>query len=217
VTTSPPDTRGEVGAEPAEPPPSRRTGLIVAGATAVAILVLAVVLGPKIVDQATDANIAPAPKGPNLASVDLREDIPNSEVSADIDYPEVPPDGGDHAKEWLSCGLYTKAVREENAVHSLERGAVWVTYNPDQISRKQARAMFEKLPEDKGIVSPYVGLPGNVVLSVWGAQLQLLSPDDPRFDLFLEEYGDGHLAPEPDAGCADGVEEFEKKSGGAPE
>ena len=197
--------------------PSRRTGIIVAAATGVAILVLAVVLGPMVVDQATEANIPPAPTGPNLASVDLREDIPNSEVSADIDYPEVPPDGGDHDKQWLSCGLYTKAVREENAVHSLERGAVWITYDPEEISRKQAKAMFDQLPEDKGIVSPYVGLPGNVVLSVWGAQLQLLSPDDPRFDLFLEEYGDGHLAPEPDAGCADGVVEYEKKGGGAPE
>jgi hypothetical protein len=206
-----------VDAEPDEPPPSRRTGLIVAGATAVAILLLVVVLGPKIVDQATDANIPPAPTGPNLAAVDLREDIPNSEVPDAIDYPEVPPDGGDHAKEWQSCGLYDKAVGEETSVHSLERGTVWVTYNPDQISRKQAKAMYEKLPKDRRIVSPYIGLPGNVVMSVWGAQLQLLSPDDPRFDLFLEEYGDGHLAPEPDAGCADGVEEFEKKSGGAPE
>lgn len=217
MTTTDPETRGDAGSEPAEPPPSRRTGAIVAIGTGVAILVLALVLGPKIVDQAQDANIPPAPKGPNLAAVDLREDIPNDEVDADIDYPEVPPDGGDHAKEWLSCGLYTKAVREENAVHSLERGAVWVTYNPDQITRKQAKAMYERLPEDRRIVSPYVGLPGNVVLSVWGAQLKLLSADDPRFDLFLEEYGDGHLAPEPDAGCANGVVEFEKKGGGAPE
>ena len=78
--------------------------------------------------------------------------------------------------------------------------------------------MFEKLPEGKGIVSPYVGLPGNVVLSVWGAQLELLQPRRPGASTwFLRSTATAHLAPEPDAGRQDGVEEFEKKSGGAPE
>ena len=51
-------------------------------------------------------------------------------------------------------------------------------------------------------MSPYDGLPGPVVVTVWGRQLALDGPDDPRLELFLREFGDGHTSPEPFA-CVD--------------
>ena len=58
---------------------------------------------------------------------------------------------------------------------------------------------------DNGILSPYEDLPSPVVVTVWGVQLQLDGADDERLGLFLEEYGDGHTAPEFGVTCRGGT------------
>jgi hypothetical protein len=52
-------------------------------------------------------------------------------VNGTVDYPTSPPAGGNHNPVWQNCGFYTEAVVPELAVHSLEHGAVWITYRPD--------------------------------------------------------------------------------------
>ena len=59
-----------------------------------------------------------------------------------------PPVGGDHNPVWMNCDgdVYKKPIPDVNAVHSLEHGAVWVTYNDKapaadvQDARRQGRA-----------------------------------------------------------------------------
>src|SRR5439155_7596819 len=51
-------------------------------------------------------------------------------VAGPVDYPQKPPVGGDHAPVWQNCGLYSQPVPTERAVHSMEHGAVWITYRP---------------------------------------------------------------------------------------
>ncbi|HEX6398950.1 MAG TPA: DUF3105 domain-containing protein, partial [Actinomycetota bacterium] len=48
-----------------------------------------------------------------------------------VDYAQTPPTGGDHAQAWLNCGIYTETQTNENAVHSLEHGAIFVYYLPE--------------------------------------------------------------------------------------
>ena len=43
-----------------------------------------------------------------------------------VDYPTIPPVGGDHLGIWHTCGIYKVELLDEAAVHSLEHGAVWV-------------------------------------------------------------------------------------------
>ena len=45
-----------------------------------------------------------------------------------VQYPQNPPVGGDHSAQYLTCGVYTSPVPNENGVHDLEHGAVWITY-----------------------------------------------------------------------------------------
>ena len=94
-------------------------------------------------------------------------------------------------------------MRDENAVHDLEHGTVWITYDPD-LSADDVAALAAQLP-DNGIMSPREDLPSPVVVTVWGAQLQLDGADDRRLGLFLEEYGDGHTAPECGVTCQGGT------------
>ena len=146
-----------------------------------------------------------------LGDVKKYDDLSRAHVPGNVDYPQSPPVGGAHDPIWLDCGVYDRPVREENAVHSLEHGAVWITYRPG-LSADEIDSLADKLPE-KGILSPFEDQDAPVVVTVWGAQLALDGPDDSRLDLFIREYGDGSEAPEPQAACVGGVKEFEESGG----
>ena len=47
-----------------------------------------------------------------------------------IAYDVVPPPGGEHNPQWLDCGVYESPVPNERVVHTLEPGAIWLTYQP---------------------------------------------------------------------------------------
>ena len=188
------------------------------------LVVAAAVLVPRVVDDLDDDAPAVArgddadrgdedagggegeERPPGLEDVLLVDDLnPEHRDDEDIDYEQVPPIGGPHDPEWLACGAFDEPVRDENAVHDLEHGTVWITYDPS-LADDEVAALEASLPED-GIISPYPGLPAPVVVTVWGAQLQLTGPDDPRLALFLDEYGDGSTAPEAFASCEGGTDD----------
>ena len=93
----------------------------------------------------------------------------------------------------------------EQAVHSLEHGAVWVTYDPD-LPAEQVRDLQE-LAASNGhlLVSPMRGLPSPVVASAWGVQLELGSTSDRRLPAFVARYQQGPQTPEPGAPCSGGT------------
>ncbi|MCY7401339.1 MAG: DUF3105 domain-containing protein [Nocardioides sp.] len=161
-----------------------------------------VVLGGALVAPLITRLIGYAPAPVDLSEVQTWE-IDTGHTEGDVDYPQTPPAGGLHAPVWLGCGAYDEPVRDENAAHDLEHGTVWITYDPSLPSR-DVEALRDLLP-DNGIMSPYDGLPSAVVVTVWGAQLALDRALDPRLPLFLEEYGDGHTAPEFGASCEGGT------------
>ena len=86
-----------------------------------------------------------------------------------VDYPQDPPAGGPHDPSWQKCAVYDAPVRPENAVHSQEHGAVWITYQPDL--PESDREILVALAEDRPylLISPYPGLEEPVVASAWGA------------------------------------------------
>lgn len=128
-------------------------------------------------------------------------------TEGDVDYAQTPPAGGEHNPVWQNCGYYDKPVRDENAVHSLEHGAVWITYSPDlpQGQVNELRNIAES--ESYILVSPYPDLPDNtpVVASAWGKQIGLDGADDPDLESFIQAYQQGPQTPEPGAVCTGGT------------
>jgi hypothetical protein len=124
-----------------------------------------------------------------------------------ISYPQSPPAGGNHNPVWQNSGFYADAIRNENAVHTLEHGAVWITYRPSlpQAQKDTLREVAQS--QDCIIASPYPDLPAPVVASAWGVQLQLNSADDPRLERFVRTYRVGPQTPEPGAACTGGIGE----------
>ena len=196
----------------ASPRPSRRRrpdvlALALAGLAAL-LLVTAVVTVPIAVDRWRDLTT------PTLDAVRVYEGLPADHVEDDqsVEYGTVPPPGGPHADVWLACGVYDEPVRDENAVHALEHGTVWITYDPAELSSEDVATLAGRLP-DEGILSPYPGQQSPVVVTVWARQLDLRSVDDERLALFVDSYGDGHTSPEPMASCEGGEEITEGGSG----
>ena len=128
-----------------------------------------------------------------------------SHQEGDLTYAENPPVGGPHNAVWQNCGYYEAPVAEENVLHSLEHGAVWITYRPD-LPVDQIEELKEKADSASHIlVSPRPDLPAPIVLSGWNRQLQLDSVDDRAFDAFVRTYRGGAQVPEPGARCDGGT------------
>lgn len=168
----------------------------------VAALLLAgvAVTVPLLLRSSGEATAGPA----SLADVRKYDDLEVAHTTDDVDYPQSPPVGGPHAPVWLDCGVYDEPVRDENVVHDLEHGTVWIAYDPE--AGVDVDAIAEVLPQD-GIISPYDGLGAPVVVTVWGRQLALDGADDPRLELFIDTYGGGETAPEPFASCSGGIQD----------
>ena len=126
-------------------------------------------------------------------------------TQGDVDYEQTPPAGGEHNRVWQNEGFYDAPVRDENAVHTLEHGAVWITYDPDlpQDQKDQIRQLVEG--QTCMLASPHPDLPAPVVASAWGKQLTLESADSPDLDRFVQAYRQGPETPEPGASCTGGT------------
>lgn len=142
---------------------------------------------------------------PDLSAVKSFKYDAGSHTQEPVTYKENPPVGGEHNPVWLNCGVYDSPVPKENAVHSMEHGAVWVTYRPD-LPQADVDKLKSVIPDTYMVLSPYEGLPAPVVASAWGKQIQLTGANDNRLEAFIKEYRQGPQTPEPGALCTGGTD-----------
>lgn len=154
------------------------------------------------------AVISAQPKSPPAAidGVQTFPGLSSNHVTGPVKYAQTPPVGGDHSAVPLNCAVYNEPVPNENAVHSLEHGSVWVTYDPQTVSGAQLDTLRKDIPSTYAILSPYSGLPSPVVASAWGVQLKASGADDPRIKDFIAKYRSAKSAPEPGAPCTGGLD-----------
>ncbi|MFI5494610.1 DUF3105 domain-containing protein [Actinoplanes sp. NPDC051859] len=116
-----------------------------------------------------------------------------------------PPVGGAHNAVWQNCmgDVYPEPIANEHAVHSLEHGAVWVTYKQglaaDQVDLLKKRVEGK----DYMLMSPVANLDKNVSLQAWGYQLKVDSAGDDRIDQFIKDLR-LNATKEPNAACSNG-------------
>jgi hypothetical protein len=123
--------------------------------------------------------------------VDYRADRPElvepSHSEQPVAYEVLPPVGGAHHPAWLNCNgeVYSQPVVNEHAVHSLEHGAVWITYRPD-LPADQVSALAGRVSgTEKMFMSPYPDLDAPISLQAWGYQLKVDDAGDERIDEFI--------------------------------
>ncbi|GII01846.1 DUF3105 domain-containing protein [Planobispora takensis] len=169
----------------------RRTALLMWGAGGAVVLLLVGLVAFYLVNQAkvTSLDAVTSAKYPGSLHVETK-----------VSYKETPPMGGEHNSTWQNCQVYDAPINNENAVHSMEHGAVWITYQPD-LPKDQLDILKELASSDYMLLSPYPGLPSKVVVSSWNKQLKLDSADDPRLPKFIQKYKNGPETPELGASC----------------
>ncbi|WP_306323477.1 MULTISPECIES: DUF3105 domain-containing protein [unclassified Streptomyces] len=135
------------------------------------------------------------------------EKLGRDHVASKVAYAMTPPVGGNHNQVWMNCNgdVYDKDLPNENAVHALEHGAVWVTYT-DKAAEKDVKALAAKVKKTPySLMSPLAGQKDPIMLSAWGHQRTVKSAKDPAVDSFFATYVQGKQTPEPGAPCTGGL------------
>lgn len=151
-------------------------------------------LTPRVLDRSQAERFSPTTDNPDPSrSIDGVLEVEYAaarhvEPAQRVAYDRSPPFGGPHDQTWATCTgvVYPVALRSENAVHSLEHGAVWVTYDPNRVSADDIDALSARVEgEPYMMMSPYPGLAAPITLQSWGHRLELDSASDRRITQFV--------------------------------
>jgi hypothetical protein len=184
---------GAAAARPSVPVP-----LIVGGLIAVALIAVIVLAVMQTLNERAEESRP-------IEGLQAYSNLDRGHRQGLITYDQIPPAGGVHNPSWQNCGVYTSPIQNEYAVHSLEHGAVWITYQPD-LDIDQVRQLQGITRQSTfRLLSPYPDLPSPIVISAWGYQLALDSAEDERLMQFIRKYEQSPYAPEPGAACIGGV------------
>ncbi|HSN06337.1 MAG TPA: DUF3105 domain-containing protein [Candidatus Angelobacter sp.] len=209
ATEQPSGTPSATSASPTSPPPA-------ALPSSADQIVPAAPSGAAVTTQSRPARVTPPAGIPGLLAWDTSGypapgapgpgTLAHDHVDGPVVYAVTPPVGGPHAPIWMNAGVYTVPVPSERAVHDLEHGAVWITYDPSLPAGQVAVltafvARQSLLPESGGglppgqsnryvVMSPWATstLPSPIVISAWGYQLRVTSPTDPRLQRFVDTF-----------------------------
>jgi hypothetical protein len=133
-------------------------------------------------------------------------DLTRNHVKGKQTYKQSPPVGGDHNVQWENCegDVYKDPIPNEHAVHSMEHGAVWITYKPD-LPKKQVDELADKVKgKQYMLMSPYPGLDKRISVQAWGLQLKVDKASDGRIDDFIGAFRQS-ASVEPGATCSQGL------------
>lgn len=207
--------KGGVPATRAGLPKGRQIPWLTIGGVAVVVALVAILgvnLFPKFQEQQEAEKFAPSESNQDpstgISDILIKEYPAALHVAATqrVAYDQSPPFGGPHDSVWATCTgvVYPEAIRTENAVHSLEHGAVWITYNPDQLNSDQIASLADRVDgQSYTLMSPYPGLDSAVSLQSWGHQLKVDSVDDERIPEFIAALRLNRYAyPEVGASCS---------------
>lgn len=118
------------------------------------------------------------------------------------DLDKHPPVGGTHSPTPQLCGFYDKPIGNGHAVHSLEHGAVWITYRSD-VPQDQIDTLKNLAKNDYILVSPYQSQTSPIVATSWDHQLFLQSANDASLDQFIRVFKNSKTyTPEYGATCS---------------
>jgi hypothetical protein len=155
-----------------------------------------------------------------INGVTYRVEGQHDHVGGTVKYDVSPPVGGNHSQFWANCNgdVYTHQIANENAVHMLEHGAVWVTYNPATVKGTELTKLESYVKgQDRLALSPFAGLTSPISLQAWGYQLFVDNASDPRIAQFIATLKYNPKTTPENASCSDPYFKADKSTLGHPQ
>ena len=121
-------------------------------------------------------------------------------ASSKFSYNTNPPTSGPHWPQQAECKIYSEEIADESALHSLEHGAVWISYKD-----KKDKDLVSKLTEivkaspGKVLLSPRSKNDSKIAVAAWTRLLKQESLDEKQIKDFIKNYR--NQSPEPLAQC----------------
>ncbi len=165
-----------------------RSRNVIMGASAVvgAIVLIAVLLLVRS-SQLPDVDLGENPDE-SISFANLgQEHIP--EGSPRPEYNSNPPTSGPHYAQWLPTGVYSQPTLDENLVHNLEHGHIWMSYRDadDTEAIEMLSAIQSQFPR-WSIVSHRPQNDDRIVLAAWTRLLPLEEPDEATILAFISRH-----------------------------
>lgn len=163
-------------------------------------VIIVVVLG-FILFQSNDGN-APAdtsPKGTPQSeqSVDITGQVEEFEIEGanhiaagqtGVEYKTNPPTSGSHWPNAAEWNFYDDELTDEQLVHNLEHGGIWISYK--DLSEEEINTLKEIEAENKGavIITPREANDARIVVASWGRYMKLENIDRESIQNYINEY-----------------------------
>lgn len=126
-----------------------------------AVLVIALSYGVSALVQSA------APQGEDFSrAVPLLEATHIPVGSPLPEYPSNPPSSGPHYSQTARSGFRTQAIPDQNIIHNLEHGDVWIAFDP-RIG-EEAQNSLKKFAAPKVIITPREANDTDIALVAWG-------------------------------------------------
>lgn len=104
-------------------------------------------------------------------------------------YNSNPPTSGPHTAADADWGIYQEEISDEAAVHNLEHGGIWITYqNKDDQELKNKLETLVGQYKTKILLSPRAKNDSPVALVAWGRLLKLQNFDEAKIQKFIKQY-----------------------------
>jgi|SRR3989338_280375 len=116
------------------------------------------------------------------------------------EYNSNPPTGGWHYDIPAQTGIYDKELPDEQLIHNLEHGHIWITYRPGAIDNESIEKLVSlaKKYGPKMIMTPRAKNPGPIAIAAWQYLITFDKVDDENLrviDNFIRVYR-GKAGPE---------------------
>lgn len=104
-------------------------------------------------------------------------------------YNSNPPTSGPHWNGPAKNGVYESPLADEQAIHNLEHGYVWISYKSD-VGDDVKNKLKDIVKEDewKVILTPRDANDSKIALAAWGRVLKMDEPDYDKVKDFIKTY-----------------------------
>ncbi len=134
----------------------------------------------------------PLPVSKSVENVEEYEIISREHIAQGLKgsgYNSNPPTSGVHWASPAKSGIFENPLQDEQVIHNLEHGYVWITYktNTNQEIQNQLREIIEQ-DNRKIILSPREANDRQIILAAWGRTLKMDDPNSDAIKDFIKTY-----------------------------